>query len=278
VRSLMRCLPEGNAARPGQLCWPTGRHAGDSARGFSLVELLVVIAIISLLIAVLIPSLQGAREQAKSVYCRSQLRQMATAAQHYTLRYDGRYPIAYYRVSTERSSTFFVWDFTTVRDFTTSPATTTITPGLLWKGFALDEVQQCPSYEGSDNWLADPYSGYNYNTSYIGHGGLETIPAPTQASRVRTPARTALFGDGQYRAGANKFMRAPWENPADVQFSGRYAGTQGYIHLGKTNVGFCDGHAEAWADRFTETYAHDRRFIAPGTGFLSADNSLYDLE
>ena len=239
-------------------------------KAFTLIEMIVVISVIALLTAILMPALAKARQRGKSIACLSNLRQIGITAQMYTQTYDGYYPISRYT----SPGVEHCWDFTIVNN----SGNITVKPGILWHGEMIEEIQQCPSFKGNSSTPNDPYTGYNYNTSYVGHGEGETIETPSKINQVKKPDNCALFGDGQWNGGANKFMRSPLKSSAD-DFNFRYAGTQGYRHDSKTNVVWCDGHVSAQKQLYTNIEpARFEAFIEPCTGFLSLDNSAYDLE
>jgi len=149
----------------------------NERKGFTLIELLVVIAIIALLMAILMPALRRAKEQAKRVYCASNLRQMGTALVTYCDDYDGRLP-----------------------DLQDGPPWTTYV--AYWKGTAPDKhipvqfgllyehggcsdakVFYCPSNSVRTSW-----KGHRYDY-YAGDGILwGTIPPPgnLEDDKVRT--------------------------------------------------------------------------------------------
>jgi prepilin-type processing-associated H-X9-DG protein len=264
---------------------------------------LVVVSIIALLLSILLPSLTTAREATRSAVCLSQLRQMAIAAQTYTNTYAGSYPPYLDTVYSPEFDfmTFtrkieYGWDFSRVSDGPAGKAR--IVPGLIWQGRMPPQIQQCPSFGGPAMWADDRYTGYNYNSSYVGAFlkkkrktttttgatvlSWEIAVKPAKQDQIRRAGECAVFGDGEYAGGANKFMRSPWgleKGARDYWVSSeRGAGTQGYRHLKRTNVAFADGHGESRIQRYTQTYDFQRDSIPDNVGYLSADNSMYSLD
>lgn len=80
--------------------------ANRQLRGFTLIELLVVIAIISLLVSILLPSLNRAKELAKRVVCASNLHNVTLAYSFYAGEYNGCLPVGY---RTTKQFNYLVW-------------------------------------------------------------------------------------------------------------------------------------------------------------------------
>jgi len=235
-----------------------------------------------LLVGLILPALGAARESAHRAVCLSNQRQISLAVFTYTNNNQSQYPMAYYYLDATGQPvghfTNHVVSWDTINDHGT------IKPGLIWPEAGSYEIQQCPSYEGPSNTpgVNEQFSGYNYNTTFIGRGlgepawgDLTTEPA--RVSDIKNPVRTALIGDGGYASGANKYMRAP----ADLGHSPitLHAGGQAYRHRDATNVAWADGHGSATTERYQSATASAAMLAIQGwphNGFLSRDNSLYD--
>ncbi len=247
---------------------------GRVKHAFSLIEVMTVIAVLALLIAVVTPSLTQARRHAGRVDCLSRQHQIALAIHTYASEHEDHFPIAQY--ADRRNNSWVTWDTTTYMDCPERAE-----PGLIWQYVSGNAVQQCPGYGGRSLTGGDPYTGYNYNVSYIGRGenegdyrGMGTAPART--SSVRFGATAALVGDGGFRGGANKFMRAPHDE--GVGEGTVHAGVQAFRHGDTTSVTYIDGHGVSIGAKFRKPGARrssEALLDWPRNGFLSVDDRAY---
>jgi prepilin-type processing-associated H-X9-DG protein len=244
----------------------------------TIVELMVALATLALLLGLLLPALSGVQAAGRRTVCTSNLRQMAIAAQGYALEY-GFFPPAL-RYENDGDVTQVAWDWVTTLDGRL------VSPGALWS-YADDpgKVQQCPSHHGQTNFKGDPHTGYNYNTTFVGGEGAvgswgwENFRPGVRYSACRRTARVAVFGDGGWAGGTNKFMRAPM-NQVESDLDLVYAGGQAFRHQKSTNVAYMDGHVGT-VNTPSEGLLATPRLLRdtmdyPRNGFLSQDDRAYD--
>ncbi|MEL6330910.1 MAG: type II secretion system protein [Planctomycetota bacterium] len=275
------------------------------AKAFTLVESLVSIAILGLLMSILLPSLGAAREAGRRVVCLSNQRQLTTALSMYLNDNAEWFPPAtrgqfsYTPLEPNGDDAVFNWDYTVVR----SSDATTFRPGVLWGEGTTPEIQQCPSLlDASANYAVggseEPFTGYNYNTSFLG-GPTEPVggwaftakgaaPPTARLSEVLDPSSCAAFGDGGFAGGSNKFMRSPFAGPRDTDIAGptllvdtatRAAGAQAFRHGGGTTVAsFVGGHARVFGTMHRESTPASSSALGEEVGFLSIDNRMYDMD
>jgi prepilin-type N-terminal cleavage/methylation domain-containing protein len=163
------------SSRPKVARSPFARRRRYARSGFTLIELLVVIAIIALLVSILLPSLNRAKQLAKNVVCMSNLRSIGTLALMYQADYDGRVPASNANVNNNKSVNHACWDgllMLYVDDST--DAVNTSTDPYSWPTnpkadpYSPNEMFQCPFTSGLGLHDPDDYVSYRMCT---GRGG-----------------------------------------------------------------------------------------------------------
>ncbi|MCF7958833.1 MAG: type II secretion system GspH family protein [Phycisphaerae bacterium] len=100
-------------------------------KAFTLIELLVVISIIALLVAILMPALGKAKDQARELICKTNLKTYGTVAHMYLAEQDNQFPSA--------------WN--SLRKNGGGPYSTAPLDGPLWEYLGVQGINVCPVFE-----------------------------------------------------------------------------------------------------------------------------------
>lgn len=260
---------------------------------FTLVELLVVIGIIAVLIAILLPALSRAKQQANATACLSNMRQMGQALVMFANEHNGYLPKAWFN---NRPNTTTAQPDRSVlpSEYAASDSWGYRYPMYGWDYVLLKYVKgskavyQCPSdsdpairglWNNSQSNLPDAPEADDLAASYR----LNVSNQPNQAlnavklTQLKPASKAILIVEGPSGTGATIHHVATWE-------SGEPGGSVGpktnknvafNRHVRKANYAFADGHAEPL--QWEETWKPIGPRLVPGTSPFWREQTMWRL-
>ena len=213
-------------------------------KGFTLIELLVVIAIISLLVSILLPSLNRAKELGKSLKCLTNLRHIGVAAILYTEDFEGFFfPHYDYR---DRDNNGILdgppWFYdgpTLGLHYTPFFGRQYLGPDVfIGPSRGEGSVYHCPLWDGRSGWVTTiEFNNYGYNMA-VGPN-FTYFPAVNIAS-IERPSDLVEFAD------AADYVISP--NPDYWSYWDDIYGVRDHPD-GRFNAVFVDAHAATFRQR-----------------------------
>jgi len=237
-------------------------------RGFTLVELLVVITIIGMLMALLMPAVQAARESARRGVCMNNIKNLALASLNFEAT-NREFP-GYKQQLSGNDVTWVVMIFPQLDRM------------KLWNDWStgtqkkvLIKLLICPSDPPEQSTAGDTPCSYICNTEMFSDGGGKSLDYLSMHDGSST---TLMLSEKKF--GATVSNDRKWSttspNPDQMGFSGSSNGGSMKNNLtsnhgGGANVAFCDGHVQFLRDYISDSlYA---QLCSPNGGPI--DEALY---
>jgi prepilin-type N-terminal cleavage/methylation domain-containing protein len=220
------------------------------ARGFTLIELLVVIAIISLLVSVLLPSLNRAKELAKRAVCSNTLRNLGSIFVTYANEYDGYVMPLWNYTTFGGSGGYRCWAFFLYEAYGHGmgyfPGFAAVTVGQRDAGMSCPEV---PLDE-----MIDPANGQGWSGTNFGLNMAVSVPPRTGLFAGLNTVVYTRHPNGTLRRFETISSESNTYLLADAHASGNTAALHtlhrswAVRHAESMNACFVDVHVEAFPD------------------------------
>jgi prepilin-type N-terminal cleavage/methylation domain-containing protein/prepilin-type processing-associated H-X9-DG protein len=213
--------------------WPVKR----SSAGFTLVELLVVIAIVSIFAALLEPVLIKARDQARSIACMNNLRQLGVAFAAWRNDHEGKMPHF-----NNNNNTGYLWYVPMGPPQPPAPWPT----GLNY--FSNPAILHCPSNSKIDLLFYGTFAAQAkfYQNTYAFNQYLSEV----SALAIPNPSRTVVLSDSLSEAnGYASAVIYPRFNAWANLTPGSGSCVIGRLHNNAPNMLLFDGHVENVAQK-----------------------------